>query len=83
MQAATNAQLQYLRNLYEPAIGYQEANRWVEILRIRKITSREASREITRLLGLKSRGQYAAPMDYKKEKVAEEDDPNYNAWWKK
>lgn len=82
MQPATNAQLQYLRNLYEPAIGYLEAQRWVEILRVRKVTTREASREITRLLGLKSQGQYTAPLGYTKEKVAEEDDPKFNKWWK-
>lgn len=82
MALASRAQLQFLRNLYEPAIGYLEANRWVEVLRVRGISGGEASKEISRLLDLKAKGQYREPLNYTKEKVAEEDDPKFNKWWK-
>ena len=80
---ASSRQYNYLRDLYEPAIGWTEANRWVQVLKVRNLTSAEASKEITRLQQLKIKGQDTSPKDYTKDHVPEEDDPKFNAWWKK
>lgn len=78
---ATDSQYRYLRDLYAKAIGWSEANRWVQVLRVRDISKSEASKEIERLVNLKTHGQYTGPLDYTKDRVKEEDDPNYNDWW--
>ena len=78
---ATDNQFRFLRDLYAPSIGWKEANRWVQIMRVRKVSKEDASKEIERLLKLKMRGQYREPLDYTKEHLKEEDDKNFNNWW--